>query len=52
MLRGVGEAEQNCWLPWLAGDKKYKKKHWLKRSVAVPKKRNLVQNINDSNSHI
>ena len=29
-----------------------KKKHWRKRSKAVPKIRNLDQNIYDSNSHI
>ena len=28
------------------------KKHWLKRPKAVPKKWNLDQNINYSNSHI
>ena len=28
-----------------------KRKHWLKRRKAVPKKRNLDQNINDSKSH-
>ena len=28
------------------------KKHWLKRPKAVPKKRNLDQNINYSKSHI
>ena len=32
--------------------KKIKRKHWLKRSKAVPKRRNLDQNIYDSNSHI
>ena len=31
---------------------KNKKKHWLKLPKAVPKKRNLYQNINDSLSHI
>ena len=31
---------------------KIKKKHWLKRPKAVPKKRNLDQNINNSKSHI
>ena len=31
---------------------KNKKKHWLKRPKAVPKKTNLDQNINDSKSHI
>ena len=28
------------------------KKNWLKRPKAVPKKRNLDQNISDSKSHI
>ena len=32
--------------------KKKKKKHWLKRPKAVPEKRNIDQNINDSESHI
>ena len=32
--------------------RKIKKKHWLKRPSAVPKKRNLNQNINYSISHI
>ena len=32
--------------------RKIKKKHWLKRPSAVPKKRNLNQNINYSKSHI
>ena len=28
------------------------KKHWLKRTTALPKKQNLDQNINDSKPHI
>ena len=32
--------------------RKVLKKHWLKRPEAVPKKRNLYQNRNDSKSHI
>ena len=31
---------------------KIKKKHWIKRPKAVPKIRNLDQNINDSKSSI
>ena len=37
----------------VADDEKLKKKkHWLKRPKAVPKKRNLDQNENDSKSYI
>ena len=32
--------------------KKLKKKHWLKRLNAVPKKRNLDQNVNDTKCNI
>ena len=34
------------------GRKIKKKKNWLKRPKAVPLKRDLDQNINDSKSHI
>ena len=36
----------------VGGRRKIKKKHWLKRPRGVPKKRNLNQNINYSESHI
>ena len=32
--------------------KKLKKRHWLKRLNAVPKKRNLDQNVNDAKCNI
>ena len=34
------------------GQKIKKKKHWLKRLNAVPKKRNLDQNVNDAKCNI
>ena len=46
LLYGAG-AEQKCRPAWLAHVKNFKK-HWLKHSKTVPKKRNLDQNINDS----
>ena len=52
LFYGGGGGEQKCWSPWLTDDEKLKKKHWLKCPKAVPKKRNLNQNINDSKSHI
>ena len=36
----------------VGGQRKIKKKHWLKRRRGVPKKRNLKQNINYSKPHI
>ena len=49
MVRGAGLSENVGHHGWPRT--KNKKKHWLKRPKAVPQKRNLDQNINDSKSH-